>query len=269
MLPITRSIPKEMLPVGRKPMIQHVVEEVASSGVTQICIVIREGKEIIKDYFNLKFPAGHKSDERVAELESLVAGCELTFVYQQQPRGLGDALLQAKDFVGSDSFVMTIPDQQLRSPVPATAQLLRDWRPGPIIWSSLLRIPKEELPFFIGARGVEYEELNAHEVSISRLRTEEETRRAHAGLSYEVRGFGRTIYPPEIFDYLGPEFTNPQTGEVDLLKTFEKCTGELKIHGTWLTGEAFDLGTFQSYYRYVPKLWELEQAEYPVPQTDF
>ena len=74
-----------------------------------------------------------------------------------------------------------------------------------------------------------------------------------------MRGFGRTIFPPEIFDYFGPEFVNPESGEVDLLKTFEKCNQELKLFGVWLEGEPFDLGTFQSYYRYLPKLWELEQ----------
>ena len=75
MLPITRSIPKEMLPVGRKPMIQHVVEEAAASGLKQICIVIREGKEVIREYFDLKTSTG-KSQEAMAELEALVADCE-------------------------------------------------------------------------------------------------------------------------------------------------------------------------------------------------
>jgi UTP-glucose-1-phosphate uridylyltransferase len=125
----------------------------------------------------------------------------------------------------------------------------------------MLRLPKDERPFFVGARGVDYEETETGEISISRLRTEEETRQAHAGLSYEVRGFGRTIFPPKIFDYLGPDYANPQTGEVDLLNTFEECRRELRIFGTWLEGEPFDLGTFQSYYRYLPKLWDLESRQ--------
>lgn len=258
MLPISKSVPKEMLPVGCKPMIQHVVEEALASGLRQVCIVIREGKEIIRDYFELKETAACK-DNQVAELEALLSNCELTFVFQEHQLGLGDALLQARDFVGRDPFVMMLPDQLMFGAAPAASQLLRRYRSGAAIWSSLLRLPKKERPFFVGARGVECEETPAGQVSISRLRTEEETLCAHKGLSYEVRGFGRTIYPPEIFDYLGPDFANPQTGEVDLLKTFEKCTGELKIFGTWLEGKPFDLGTFQSYYHYLPKLWELEQ----------
>jgi UTP--glucose-1-phosphate uridylyltransferase len=264
MLPISRSVPKEMLPVGCKPMIQHVVEEALASGLRQVCIVIREGKEIIRDYFQLKVTTACK-DNQVAELDALISNCELTFVFQENQLGLGDALLRARDFVGRDPFVMMIPDQLMFGATPAASQLLRRYHHGAAIWSSLLRLPKEERPFFVGAGGVEYVETAAGEVSISRLRTEEETLCAHEGLTYEVRGFGRTIYPPEIFDYLGPEFANPQTGEVDLLMTFEKCIGELKIFGTWLEGEPFDLGTFKSYYHYLPKLWELEQNKLRAP----
>lgn len=258
MLPITRSIPKEMLPAGRKPMIQHVLEEAVDSGLTQLCIVIREGKEIIRDYFTVNKTESNE-DVRTSDLKRLLSRCELTFVFQERPLGLGDALLQARGFVGDEPFVMMIPDQLMFGPLPAALQLTKPFEPGPAIWSSLLKLPKEERPFFAGARGVEYEETADREISIRRLRTEDETLQAHAGLSYEVRGFGRTIFPPEIFDYLGPEYANPQTGEVDLLKTVEECRRELRIFGTWLEGEPFDLGTFQSYYRYLPKLWELEQ----------
>jgi len=128
--------------------------------------------------------------------------------------------------------------------------------------SSLLRLPKAERPFFVGARGVEYDTRDSGDVAIRRLRTEDETRRVHEALAYEVREFGRTIYPPEIFAYLGPEFVNPRTGEVDLLKTFEKCTEELQVFGVWLAGEPFDLGTLQGYYRYLPKIWELEKQSH-------
>jgi UTP--glucose-1-phosphate uridylyltransferase len=190
-------------------------------------------------------------------LERLRHNCELTFIYQKEPRGLGDALLQARDFVGDDSFVMMIPDQFICAAVPAVAQLLAHWRRGPFIWSSLLRLKKADRPFFIGARGVEYEESGSDKVAITRLRTEEETRSASRGLDYEVRSFGRTIFPPQIFEYFGPEFTNRETGEVDLLKTFARCTDKLKVFGIWLEGKPFYFGTFESYYHYLPRFEEL------------
>jgi UTP--glucose-1-phosphate uridylyltransferase len=254
MSPLTSYVPKEMLPVGRKPMIQHAVEEARASGLRRICIVIRDGKEIIQDYFCLHNPESHKRDANIDELEELVASCELSFVYQREPLGLGDALLQAREFVGGDPFVMMVPDQLMLSDVPASLQLVRRWSPGPHVLSSLIRLPKEEAAFFAGARGVEAErEGGSGELIVGRLRSEEETRAAYRDSAYELRGFGRTVYPPEIFDYLGPDFVNPRTGEVDLWKTFQALAGEIAHRAVVLEGEPLDLGTFEGYYRYLPR----------------
>jgi UTP--glucose-1-phosphate uridylyltransferase len=254
MLPVTKSVPKEMLTVGRKPMIQHAVEEAAASGLTEVAVVIREGKEIIRDYF-IK-PYTHKRDEHVEELERLQESCSLTFIYQQKPLGLGDALLQARDFVGSDYFVMLIPDQLMLAKVPAALQLINACEGAKGIGTSLVKLPKAETTFFAGARGFEFEQdESSGALTLGRIQTEDETRAAFSHLDYEIRGFGRTVYPPEIFDYLGTEFTNPRTGEVDLLKTFESCAQELGNRGVLLEGEACDLGTFEGYYRYVARFF--------------
>lgn len=260
MLPLTKGVPKEMLPVGRKPMIQHIVEEAVASGLHQVFIVIREGKEIIRDYFRSPYLYLDKRDGSIDELERLISVCELTFIYQPQPLGIGDALFQARDFVGNSPFVMMVPDQLMHASIPATLQLTRRWAPGATIWTSLIRVPKEEIPFFYSSRGFELEqEIKPNEVIVGRIRTEKETHEAYRHLPFEVRGFGRTLYPPEIFDYLDSNFINPQTGEVDLLKTFAEGTKSIAHRGVILEGEPFDLGIFESYYHYLPRLWELSR----------
>jgi UTP--glucose-1-phosphate uridylyltransferase len=257
MLPVTKAVPKELLPAGRKPMIQHVVEEAVASGVEQICVVIREGKEVIRDYFERRQPDSLKRGRAIEELEELTARCELTFAYQREPRGMGDALLQAREFVGRDAFVLMVPDQLARAEVPATLQLARRWTPGAAVWSSLMRLPKEDAVFFVGARGFEFERApNDDTLVLGRMLEEDEVREAYKSLAYEIRGLGRTIYPPEIFDLLGREFTNPRTGEVDMLKTFEALAGRMGHRGVLLAGEFFDLGTFGAYYHFLPRLWE-------------
>jgi UTP--glucose-1-phosphate uridylyltransferase len=254
MLPVTKSVPKEMLPFGRKPVIQLLVEEAVDSGLTQVCIVIRRGKEIIEEYFQAKSP---KRDASTDELEKLLGRCRLSFVYQKEPLGIGDALLEARDFVGADSFVMMVPDQLIRAEVPAALQLVRRWQPGSYILSSMVRIPKDETPFFESSKGVEIEnEYAPGEFVIGRLQTKEETSRAYRDQAYEVRGFGRTVYPPEIFDYLGRDFINPRTGEVDLSETFKKLAGVIPHRGVMLEGAAQDLGTFEGYYHYLPRTVE-------------
>ena len=258
MLPMTKAIPKELFPVGRKPMIQYAVEEAVASGIQEICIVIRKGKEAIQDYFLAPYPAHHPRSNDLEALERLLKKCEVRFVTQERSSGLGDALLQARGFVGTDSFIMIIPDQLFYHAVPATLQLLQHWRSGKDIWCSVIRVRKEEAGYFIGARGVKREGVqNRDEFVIRKLYTEGETRELYRHQPYEIRGFGRTIYPSEIFEYLGPDYRNPSTGEVDLLKTFEACARSMVHQGIMLAGEPFDVGTLPGYYHYLPRLWEL------------
>ena len=250
MLSLSRNQPKELIPIAGKPMIWHVLTEAIDSGIERICIVLSRQKEIIREYVaSVQWP----QSKRAGQGDRLPSRLEVTFTYQPDQLGLGDALLQARDFVGSDSFVMMIPDQLMLGSKPVTAQLLEAWQSGPIIWSSLLRLPKEERIFFPGARGVKYEEYKPGVVRVERLLSESETQRMNAGRTYEVRGFGRTIFPPQIFDYLGADFINPESGEVDLLKTFQACTGHLSNFGVWLAGEPFDFGTFAGYQHYGPR----------------
>jgi UTP--glucose-1-phosphate uridylyltransferase len=246
------SLPKEMFPVGRKPMIHHAVEEVVASGLDEVCIVIRRGKEIIRDYFRKAQARAHSDSEQ------LIGSCELTFLYQPEPLGLGDALLQSKPFVGNESFVMVIPDQLMHGDSPATSQLIREEVLPATIRSSLARIPKHDVAFFPGARGFEFDQKTGSEsLRMGKLQTEEETHIRFKDLDYEIRGFGRTIFPAEVFDYLGKEFANPSTGEVDLARTFAQCTQSLRHEGVLLDGEVFDLGTLESYYHYLPRFSEV------------
>lgn len=258
-LPVTKAVPKELLPAGRKPLIQHVVEEAVRSGIREVCVVVREGKESVRDYFTAPHAASDASGpgaRALSELEDLLARCSLTFVRQESPKGLGDALLAAREFVAGEPFVMMVPDQLFLSEVPAAAQLTARWRPGAAVWTSLARVPKAEVEFFGGARAFELGGADAEGVfEVGRILSDEETSAAYGAEDFELRGFGRTVYPPEIFEYLGADYVNPRTGEVDLLKTFEGFAGRLAHRGVVLEGEPLDLGTFRRYERYLPRLW--------------
>ena len=185
-------------------------------------------------------------------------GGEIRFVTQERSSGLGDALLQARDFVGTGSFVMIVPDQLFHHSVPATLQLLQRWMPGKDVWCGVILVRKEETDYFIGARGLKGKRIqDSDEFVIKQLYTEAETRELYRHQAYEIRRFGRTIYPSEIFEFLGPDYRNPSTGEVDLLKTFEASARSMVHHGIMLAGEPFDMGTLPGYYHYLPRLWEL------------
>src|SRR3989339_2050553 len=128
-LPITKSIPKEMLPVGNKPGLQLIVEEMADSGIEEIILVINRDKKAIKHYFtpDKKFEQKLKKlgkDEQIKELTDLLKQVKIRFAYQNKPLGNGHAILCAKKFIGNEPFACADADGIIDSRMPATRQLL-------------------------------------------------------------------------------------------------------------------------------------------------
>lgn len=229
MRPLTMAIPKEMFPLGDLPIIEHIIMELISSGIKRICIVLRKGKRVIKEYFDRRKPLCKKAD--------------LYFAYQKEPLGLGDAIRRAKEFIGGNPFVMAIPDQLLISEIPATRQLLDLYKRGDGILNSMVKIPKAEIRFFDGARPFKYTKVSRNLYSIQN--TSHDT-------SAIIRGFGRTIYIPEALEYMTEEYKNTTSGEVDLLKSFQAMRNRFPLYGIHLKGKPCDLGTWEGYYFYQP-----------------
>jgi UTP--glucose-1-phosphate uridylyltransferase len=132
MLPATKAQPKEMLVIVDKPVIQYVVEEAMASGITDILIIISEGKEVLREHFSkdqmLEDLLSKKG--KTAELEEIIkltSLCHIQFEYQHEQKGLGDAILCAEKFVGSDPFAVLLGDTIIESPQPLTGLLARDY----------------------------------------------------------------------------------------------------------------------------------------------
>jgi UTP--glucose-1-phosphate uridylyltransferase len=248
MWPLTKGAPKEMLPVAGRPMIHHVVQEAADAGIEEVCIVIRDGKESIRRYFEEADPDS-RTDEANWAAEKLRSRCEITFVYQAEPRGVGDALLCARQFVGAEWFAMLIPDQLFISEVAPMVQLTNKKLPVNSVISSLICIPDPAVAYFQGTGRFVYESdiTQSDVVVITGIEPDE------LSSTDQVRGFGRTIYPPEVFRFLGMDFADPRTGEVNLLKTFQALLKEIPNYGVFLDGEALDLGTIAGYQYFGPK----------------
>jgi UTP--glucose-1-phosphate uridylyltransferase len=128
-LPITKSIPKEMLPVGNKPGLQLIVEEMANSGIEEIILVISKDKKAIKHYFtpDKKFEQRLQKlckPELIQGLVDLLKQVKIYFAYQNKPLGNGDAILCAKKFIKNEPFACADADGIIAGDVPATKQLL-------------------------------------------------------------------------------------------------------------------------------------------------
>ena len=130
-LPATKAVPKEMLMIVDKPAIQYIVEELAESGITDICIVISRGKETLQNHFDrspeleraLSQKGGSFSEEQLANLRRVSSLANIVYTKQQEPKGTADALLTARSFIGDDAFLVIYADDVFLGDMPASKEI--------------------------------------------------------------------------------------------------------------------------------------------------
>lgn len=237
MRPLSAAVPKEMLPFGRLPLVEHTVAELAAAGIGEICVVVGEGKESLRDYLE-----GRKKG---------FAPARLSFAFQEEPRGTGDALLQAAAAIGERPFLMALPDQLVLGERTASAQLLEAWRGEEEFLSALVELPEEEKTLFPGAR---------HFV----CRTRADGRLGVEGIDETSdaapQGFGRTIFPPGALALMTGKYRNAASGEVDLLLTCRALLERHASYGLLLEGTPCDFGTWEGYLHYQCRFGGTESA---------
>ena len=134
-LPATKALAKEMLPIVDKPTIQFIVEEALKSGIEDILVVTGKSKRSIEDHFDSNFELEYNLEQKgktnLLKLVNDTTSMNLHFIRQSHPRGLGDAVLQAKAFVGNEPFVVMLGDDLMDitndKAVPLTKQLINDY----------------------------------------------------------------------------------------------------------------------------------------------
>ncbi|MCU1314025.1 MAG: galU [Acidobacteriaceae bacterium] len=127
-LPATKSIPKEMLPLVDKPLIQYGVEEALAAGIDEIIIITSRGKSAIEDHFDISFELEQNLESRgktqLLELARSVSNMvQVAYVRQKEALGLGHAVLQARDLVGDEPFAVVLPDDVIDATVPCLKQM--------------------------------------------------------------------------------------------------------------------------------------------------
>jgi UTP--glucose-1-phosphate uridylyltransferase len=248
--PLTLSVPKELLPVNRKPMIQLAVEEALATGIQEIGIVIRKGKEEIRNYFEAIMAS---SDSLLEGFKNALARATLKFIFQEKPLGLGNAIFEARDFIKDSPFVMLIPDQYVRSNVPAGGQLLKAAKEDfQGVWSSVVSVSKGEQEFFPGARRLELVNKAGNIWEVKGLSED----KGDSNQETLLLAFGRTFFPKGILEFFSDRYINSVTGEVDLLLTFEALIKERTNYAVQLDGRAMDFGTWAGYEYFSPKMFE-------------
>jgi UTP--glucose-1-phosphate uridylyltransferase len=128
-LPITKVVPKALLPIGPKPIVQYLVEEAAASGIEEVIFVISPDQTAIQDYFTGNEKLEKELEQRgkteeLAKLKEVESLAKFSFVVQQEAQGDGHAILQAKDLIGDENFAVLFGDDIIKAETPALKQLI-------------------------------------------------------------------------------------------------------------------------------------------------
>jgi UTP--glucose-1-phosphate uridylyltransferase len=245
-LPATKAMPKEMLPLVDKPLIQYGIEESIASGLNQIVIVTGRGKAAIEDHFDVSFELENLLERRgkldiLAELRAISDMIDVAYVRQKEALGLGHAVLRAKELVGPEPFAVILSDDVIRSEVPCLQQLIRvyEYFGAPVL--ALMEVPHDQIGFY-GVVEAEPAEFNgsAGEGRLFRIRDLVEKPSPEKAPS-NLAIVGRYILTPEIFGAL--EATKPGSGgEIQLTDGLKKLLESRPIYGYRFEGKRYDAG---------------------------
>ncbi len=250
-LPATKAMPKEMLPLVDKPLIQYGVEEAKHSGVQNIIIVTGRGKSAIEDHFDVSFELEHLLETRHKKdlLNTVRAVSDLinvAYVRQKEALGLGHAVLRAHELVGDEPFSVILADDVIDSETPCLRQLLDvyEFYSAPVL--ALMEVPREN----ISAYGVVDAEPVAHNGGRDRLyrirNMVEKPKAADAPSNLAI--IGRYILTPDIFDSL--ETIEPGSGgEIQLTDGLRHILRSRPIYGYKFEGTRYDAGDKQGFLR--------------------
>lgn len=238
-LPATKAIPKEMLPLIDKPLIQYSVEEAKKSGLEEVIIITGMGKTAIEDHFDVSFELEMLLKERnkadmLKMIEELSNFIHFSYTRQKKPMGLGHAIHCAKNLVGMEPFAVFLSDDVIDSHIPVMKQMVDVFHRYPYTILAVQRVPKKEVHHYgiIEARKIEP---RVYEV----LDMVEKPHPSNAPSNLAI--IGRYILMPEIFKAL--EETKPgRGGEIQLTDGLKVLSRRQPIYAYEFEGERFDAG---------------------------
>ena len=245
-LPATKAIAKEMLPIVDRPTIQYVVEEAVLSGVKTIVLVTSRGKSAIEDHFDLapelESLLQKKGDQKTCrEVHALAEMCEMISVRQQEQKGLGHAVLCAREAVGNEPFAVLLGDDIMDADPPVTAQMIRAFEEfgGSII--GVLNVPRDQVHLYGAIKGKEVKP-RVHRIErIIEKPTPEEA-------PSTIASTGRYLFTPRIFDLLEDQAPG-RGGEIQLTDAIDRLAQIEQVYALEYQGLRFDAGEKIGYLR--------------------
>jgi UTP--glucose-1-phosphate uridylyltransferase len=243
--PATKVIPKEMLPLVDKPILQYGIEEARDSGLDKLIIVTSKGKESIFDHFDRTAELERSlrergKDELLAEVDAVSRMVDLIAVRQKEALGLGHAVLTARDAVGNEPFAVVLPDDVILAEVPALSQMRSVFEDTgrPVV--ALMEVSEAETSRY----GIVAGEL----VSERRFRVTEMVEKPKENPPSRYAIIGRYILPPDIFPML-EKTQQGAGGEIQLTDAMAELVRNGDFYGYVFEGTRYDAGEKLGYLK--------------------
>ena len=241
-LPVTKALPKEMLPIIDIPNIHFIVEEAVKSGIKDILIIVSSTKESIEDYFDVNFELETRlrrsgKDNEADEMRKIAEMANVMFIRQREPKGLGDAILYAKSFTNNEPFAVMLGDDLIdSSEAPAIGELIEAYEKTGGTILGCKRVPKHLLKKY----GV-VKPKDSYDSKLFEVCDMVEKPKEPSLAPSDVAVLGRYVLPPEIFDIL--ETTKPGVGgEIQLTDAIKASMDLRPCYSCIFTGTRYDIG---------------------------
>ena len=242
-LPATKAMPKEMLTVVDRPVIQHVVDEARAAGIEHFIFVTGRNKSVIEDHFDSQYELEHTLAERnkTSELEALMRDLpgpgQTSFTRQQAPLGLGHAVWCAREIVGNEPFALLLPDMLHHADKPCLASMMDAYNKFGGNHIAVSPVPEDQTHMY-GIVGVK--DAKAAVSPVTQMIEKPAPGKAPSNLHIT----GRYILQPEIFDLLGKQ-ERGQGGEIQLTDAMIKLQAlkSQSFHAVRFDGDIYDCGS--------------------------
>ena len=244
MLPATKTVPKEMLPMVDKPVVQYIIEEAVSAGIEDILIVTNRAKSAMDDYFDYYPELEHRLEAagKEKELEAVKQAADLAnifYVRQKETKGLGHAIWRSKRFVGEEPFAVLLGDDIMRAKKPVIGQLIAAAEQYNASVIGVQQVSDE----VVSKYGVIKAEPLAERVFTVRDMQEKPTL-AEKFSNYAV--LGRYVLGPDIFDILENQ-TPGYGGEIQLTDGLKKLCPQNRLLAVDFEGRRYDTGNLKGF----------------------
>ncbi len=238
-LPASKAVPKEMLPIVDKPAIQYIIEEAVAAGITDILIITNRGKGVIEDHFDhsIELEGMLKAKNKEKELEEVASVCDLANIYflrQKETKGLGDAVLRAKQFVGDDAFAVLYGDDVIIGDSPAIGEMCEAYEKYGKSVVGIKEVSDEQV--------TKYCSLKVDKITDTQFEVSDMIEKPSVSNKFSNYSIlGRCILEPEIFDIL-EKTPYGVGGELQLTDAMKSIATEKGMIGVVFSGERHDMG---------------------------